>query len=127
MILFSDYKAQEERKYKGSDHSLVWSISKKRWIDGPTYPKGYYAFNACAIALNRSAVLVAGLIATEEFSTPQSEYDFGLLPNTEALIYNFNFNSWIQQESIPIPSYQYRYLYDMTCSVIRGKNDLRFS
>ena len=126
MILFSDYKAQEERKYKGSDHSLVWSILKKRWIDGPTYPKGYYAFNACAIALNRSSVLVAGLIATEEFSTLHSEYDIGLLPNTETLIYNFEFNSWIPQEPVPIPPYQYRYLYDMTCSVIQGKNYSRF-
>ena len=105
---------------------MIWSIPKKRWIDGPTYPKGYFAFNACAIALNRSAVLVAGLIATEEFSTLHPENDFGLLPNTETLIYNFNSNSWTKQESVPVPPYQSRYLYDFTCSLIQDKNNSRF-
>ena len=62
--------------------------------------KGYYALNACALALNSSAVLVVGLIKALDFSASWSKEDDGLFPNTETSIYNFETKRWILQESI---------------------------
>ena len=130
-LIISDYAPEQLRTYKASDHTQIWSFPKRSWLtgNGPTYPKGYFAYNACAVALNRSAVLVAGLIETDDFSALQDEYEhLGTYPNNEVLIYSFDSNSWSRQEPCPFPPEidMLDYMIDFACTLIQDKNQSRF-
>lgn len=111
--------------WKASSNSQLWSISKQKWISGPSYPKGFYALNSCALALNSTAVIVIGLIPTNDFDSFHSDEDIGLLQNTATVIYNFQSNKWIQQESLVYANTVHGYTYDFTCHIVQEKSQKR--
>ena len=90
-----------------------------------------YALNACALALNSSAVLIVGLIEAIDFSASYPWDKDGLIPNTATAIYNFETKSWSLQEPIdyntgwnkPQP---FEYIYSYTCQIIPDKKWNRY-
>ena len=96
-------------------------------MKGPALLKGYYAINACALALNSSAALIVGLIEAVDFSASYSNEEDGLFPNTKTAIYNFETKIWSLQEPIhydtPPP---FQYVYSYTCQIIPDKKWNRY-
>ena len=129
-------------EWKGNNNSQVWSMTKKKWMKGPALMKGYYALNACALALNSSAVLVVGLIKALDFSASYSKEEDGILPNTATSIYNFETKRWTLQESIHYNTSEgwtllqepvhfnlippQRYVYSYTCQIVPDKKWTRY-
>ena len=126
MILHLEIGPNHPIEWKGNNNSQVWSMTKKKWMKGPTLMKGYYALNTCALALNSSAVLIVGLIEAIDFSASYPWDKDGLIPNTATAIYNFQTKSWSLQEPIdyntgwnkPQP---FEYIYSYTCQIIPDK------
>ena len=137
-----DFGYNDPIEWKGSDNSQVWSMTKKRWMIGPALMKDYYALNACALALNSSAVLVIGLIKALDFSASYPKDEDGLFPNTVTSIYNFETKRWILQDSIHYNTSKdwtllqepvhfnlfppFKYVYSFTCQIIPDKKWNRY-
>ena len=47
--------------FEFTDDTAMWSISKKRWIEGPKLPHMTGLEDGCATALNRTSVIVFGM------------------------------------------------------------------
>ena len=77
--------------------------------------------NSCALALNSTAVLVIGLIPTNDFNSFHSDEEIGLLQNTASAIYNFQSNKWIQQDSLSYDNLVFGFMYDFTCHIVQEK------
>ena len=81
--------------------------------------------NSCALALNSTAVLVIGLIPTNDFDSFYSDEEIGILPNTASAIYNFQSNKWIEQDSLFYVNYVFGFMYDYTCHIVQEKSKKR--
>ena len=81
--------------------------------------------NSCALALNSTAVLVIGLIPTNDFNSFHSDEEIGILPNTASAIYNFQSNKWIQQDSLFHDNFVFGFMYDFTCHIVQEKSKKR--
>ena len=91
-----------------SNTTLIWSISKQKWINGPTLPYGFYG--GCGIPLNRSTVL----LLVDSFLW-ENEYPSCI----HAWVYDFEAQKWHLQgcydESLPyLYPLDYTWLF-MTC------------
>ena len=128
LITFAEY-SNPDSNWRGINSSQIWSLSKQKWIQGPQVPRGYFSLNSCAIALNSTAVLIIGLIpiSNQAFDEIYNYNHIGLLPNPATFIYNFQSNSWIEQESLPyeVEGGVWEYFYDNSCQVVDGKNTKR--
>ena len=126
LINFAEYP-NIESNWRGSNGSQIWSLSKQKWTPGPSYPKGYFSLNSCAIALNSTAVLVIGLIPvpSQAFDEIYNWNHIGTIPNPATLIYNFQSKSWVEQDSVPYAGYPWEYFYDYSCQVVHEKNRKR--
>ena len=75
--------------------SLMLSLDRNVWMDGPELPNNANFNHANGIVLNRTAVLFIGV---------------GYLPfqvdafSERTVIYNFDLNQWTWQESLPFES-----------------------
>ena len=125
-MIIAEY-SNSESDWRGTNNSQIWSLSKQKWIPGPSYPKGYFSLNSCAIALNYTAVLVIGLIPipNQAFDEIYIYTHIGSIPNHATLIYNFQRNSWAEQESLPYEKNPLEFVYDNACQVIHEKNRKR--
>ena len=47
--------------FEFTDDTAIWSVSKKRWIEGPKLPYMTGFEDGCATALNRTSVIVFGM------------------------------------------------------------------
>ena len=61
-----------------SSSSQIWSLDKKKWMDGPVLPSKYDFINSCALALNSSTVLFVGvnIIKADEITQSTLMVDF---------------------------------------------------
>ena len=110
-------------------NSMIWSLSKNKWLNGPDYIHGTSQMHVpiifgytCAVAINKTAVLFIGL---QDYS--KSAFD-ELAPNDIVIIYNFEFNIWTLQNflpfngSIPIKHIISAHVYnDTSCVVLHEK------
>ena len=81
--------------------------------------------NSCALALNSTAVLIIGLIPTNDFNSFHSDEEIGILPNTASAIYNFQSNKWIEQDSLFYENFVFGFMYDFTCHIVQEKSKKR--
>ena len=81
--------------------------------------------NSCALALNSTAVLLIGLIPTNDFNSFHSDEEIGWLPNTASAIYNFQSNKWIQQDSLSYDNLVFGFMHDFTCHIVQEKSKKR--
>ena len=47
--------------FEFTDDTALWSISKKKWIEGPKLPYMIGLEDGCATALNRTSVIILGM------------------------------------------------------------------
>ena len=111
-----------------SKNSILWSIAKHAWLEGPAISNTNYIFiNACALAINASSVLFVGLSTWD----PWDYWGFNSynIPNNITAIYNFEFDRWQQQDSLYFPDIppiiEVEFSYEFTCSVLNEKTRQR--
>ena len=116
-----------DQLYGINENSMLWSLSKKKWLNGPDYMKEHiFRFgHTCAVAINKTAVLFIGLQDDDKYYYTN---DKDKVPNDIVIIYNFEFNSWSLQDFLPfngsVPRKHTISAYfnnDTSCSVIHEK------
>ena len=57
-------------------NSVLWSIPKHKWLDGPSIENtGYQFIHACAVAINVSSVLFIGLSKFKKEPEPENHFN----------------------------------------------------
>ena len=113
--------------YSINDNSMLWSLSKKKWLNGPNYLWGTNLRfgHTCAVAINKTAVLFIGLRDDYKYYFANNK---AKVPNDNVIIYNFEFYSWALQDFLPfngsvaIKHTISEYVYaDTSCAVLHEK------
>ena len=121
------FTLSSEVLYSINKNSMLWSLSKNKWLNGPDYMKGnIFSFgHTCAIAINKTAVLFIGLQDDYKYYFANNK---AKVPNDIAIIYNFEFYSWALQDflpfnrSVPIKHTISEYVKaDTSCTVLHEK------
>ena len=111
---------------QGNLNSNLWSIKKRKWIDGPEYPHdtNYTFKHTCALALNASSVLFIGLLRMDLPVYLNEMYD--QYPNSYTVIYNFDKDEWNAQESLFTTWDEDMYFsYSTACTIEQQKKEKR--
>ena len=116
-----------DQLYGINANSMLWSLSKKKWLNGPDYMKetNIRFGHTCAIAINKTAVLFIGLQQDANYYFANNK---DKVPNDIVITYNFEFYSWALQDflpfngSVPIKHTISEYVYaDTSCAVLHEK------
>ena len=107
-------------------NSYLWSIKKRKWINGPEYPHSTnYTFkHTCALTLNASSVLFVGLLRMD--LAPVYLYDMYQYPNSYTAIYNFESKKWIEQDTLFTTLDEDIYFsFNTACTIEQNKREKR--
>ena len=107
-------------------NSKLWSIKKRKWINGPEYPHSTkYTFrHTCALTLNASSILFIGLLRMDLPVYLNEMYD--QYPNSYTVIYNFDKDEWNAQESLFTTWDEDMYFsYSTACTIEQQKKEKR--
>ena len=91
--------------------SVMFSKTRKQWIDGPKLPEGLKFTDACSISLHRSKILFVGV----------SSMPFELNQNDMTITYDFEAKKWQLQGMLPGLDDKSP-LYDTSCVMKFEKN-----
>ena len=136
-------------------NSVLWSIPKHKWLDGPSIENtGYQFIHACAVAINVSSVLFIGLSKFKKEPEPENHFNqtfncgsygsyFGQIicynpptqlhldastwrtANNITAIYNFELHKWEQQDYLNLYNSKTDYSYELTCTIMHEKDKNR--
>ena len=114
-------------------NSVLWSIPKHKWLEGPSIENtGYQFIHACAVAINVSSVLFIGL--SEIMKKPVYTADGHFMGTWDGLkrtannitaIYNFELHKWEQQDYLNLYNSKTDYSYELTCTIMHEKDKNR--
>ena len=104
-----------------TQESVMFSLERKKWIQGPDLPKSFDFFFASAVALNRTVVLFVGI----KF---QSYGFYANYKSNLAFTYDFTTQIWKMQHILPFGNDEdFFVIHQITSSaILHQKNGSRY-